>query len=135
MRAGISARADDRRISISNRTGRQLRVGHGRRGIGDRDERQESQQSNNAEEHIARISSDLHITAIMTLELTDDEARSLAILLRGTITDDPYPLSPRLAPLKAILAKLHPPQPPSGSVPPLQARDAPSTAGRRRRRG
>jgi hypothetical protein len=71
----------------------------------------------------------------MTLDLTDDEARSLAILLRRAIDDDPYPLSPRLASLKTILAKLDPPQPPSRSVPPLQVRDAPSAAGRRRRRG
>jgi hypothetical protein len=71
----------------------------------------------------------------MVLDLSDDETAALARLLRRTISDDPYPLSPRLAPLKAILAKLDPPQPPSGSAPPLQARDAPSTAGRRRRRG
>jgi hypothetical protein len=72
----------------------------------------------------------------MVLDLSDDEAAALAQLLRRTIADDPYPLSPRLVPLKAILAKLDPPpQPPSGSAPPLQARDAPSAAGRRRRRG
>jgi hypothetical protein len=71
----------------------------------------------------------------MTLDLTDDEAAALAQLLRRTINDDPYPLSPRLAPSKAILAKLNPPQPPSEPPPPLQARDGPSAAGRRRRRG
>ena len=41
----------------------------------------------------------------MTLDLTDDEARSLAILLRPAIDDDPYPLSLRLAPLKAIVGR------------------------------
>jgi hypothetical protein len=71
----------------------------------------------------------------MVLDLSDDEAAALAQILRRTINDDPYPLSPRLEPLKTILAKLNPPQPPSGSAPPLQARDAPSGAGRRRRRG
>jgi hypothetical protein len=71
----------------------------------------------------------------MVLDLSDDEAAALAQLLRRTINDDPYPLSPRLGPLKAILAKLNPPQPPTGSSPPLQGRDAPSSAGRRRRRG
>jgi hypothetical protein len=71
----------------------------------------------------------------MVLELSDDEAAALAQLLRHAIAGDPYPLSPRLAPLKAILAKLDPPQPPLGSAPPLQARDAPSTAGRRLCRG
>jgi hypothetical protein len=71
----------------------------------------------------------------MVLDLSDDEAAALSQLLRRTINDDPYPLSPRLVPPKAILAKLDPPQPPSGSAPPLRARDAPSPAGRRRRRG
>ena len=71
----------------------------------------------------------------MVLDLSDDEAAALAQLLGRTINDEPYPLSPRLVPLRAILAKLKPPQQPSGSAPPLQARDAPSAAGRRRRRG
>jgi hypothetical protein len=68
-------------------------------------------------------------------DLTDDETRALIQFLRRTIDEYRYPLSPRLAPLKAILAKLEPPQRPSGPMPPLQARDAPSAAGRRRRRG
>ena len=71
----------------------------------------------------------------MVLDLSDDEAAALAQLLRRTINDDPYPLSPRLVPLKAILARLDPPGPPSGPAPPLQPRDAPSSAGRRRRSG
>jgi hypothetical protein len=36
----------------------------------------------------------------MTLDLTDDEVAALAQLLRRTIADDPYALSPRLTPLK-----------------------------------
>jgi hypothetical protein len=71
----------------------------------------------------------------MTLDLTDDETRALAQLVRRAIDDDRYPLSPRVVHLKAILAKLEPPQPPSEPPPPLQARDAPSTAGRRKGRG
>ena len=47
----------------------------------------------------------------MVLDLSDGEAAALAQLLRRTINDDPYPLSPRLAPLEAILAKLDSPQP------------------------
>ena len=40
----------------------------------------------------------------MTLDLTDDEKLALTALLRRIIDEDRYPLSPRLAPLKAILA-------------------------------
>jgi hypothetical protein len=58
------------------------------------------------------------------LDLSDAEAAALAELLRRTIDDDPYPLSSRLAPLKAIPVKLNPSQPLPGSAPPLQARDA-----------
>ena len=47
----------------------------------------------------------------MTLDLTDDETRAIAQLLRRTLDFDPYPLAPRLDPLKAILAKLEPPAP------------------------
>jgi hypothetical protein len=68
----------------------------------------------------------------MTLELTDDEALALAQLLRRTIEDDRYPMSPRLPPLKAILGKLDPPKPRPAIPPPLKGRAAPS-AGRRRR--
>jgi hypothetical protein len=41
--------------------------------------------------------------AIMILDLTDDEMAALAQFLRRTIADDPYPLSPRLVPLKVVL--------------------------------
>jgi hypothetical protein len=68
----------------------------------------------------------------MVLDLSDDEAAALAKLLQRTINDDPYPLSPRLAPLKAILARLSPPQPPSDPPPELPGRDPRSAAGRRR---
>jgi hypothetical protein len=69
----------------------------------------------------------------MTLDLTDDKALALAQLLRRTIDDDRYPMSPRLAPLKAILGKLDPPKSRLANPPPLKGRMAPS-AGRRRRR-
>jgi hypothetical protein len=68
----------------------------------------------------------------MLLDLTDDETAALAQLLRRAIVDDRYPLSPRLAPLKA-LAKLEPPKPRPDPPPPLKAGMAPSAAGRRRR--
>jgi hypothetical protein len=41
----------------------------------------------------------------------------VAKLLRATITTDPYPLAPRLKPLKAALAKLDPPPPASEPLP------------------
>jgi hypothetical protein len=78
---------------------------------------------------------ELEAARLQDLMLSDNEVAALAQLLRRAINDDPYPLSPRLTPLKAILAKLDPPQPPSEPPPALQARDAPSAAGRRRRRG
>ena len=70
----------------------------------------------------------------MQLDLTDDEAVALAQLLRGAIDDARYPLSPRLAPLRAILEKIEPPEPRPELPPPLKARMAPSMAGRRRGR-
>jgi hypothetical protein len=69
----------------------------------------------------------------MVLDLTDDEALALAQLLRRTIDDDHFPLSPRLAPLKAILGKLDPPKAQPAIPPPLKGHAAPS-AGRHRRR-
>jgi hypothetical protein len=71
----------------------------------------------------------------MTLDLTDDQKHALAELLRSTIDHARYPLSPRLAPLKAILARLEPSEPRPELPPPLRAYDAPRVAGRRRRRG
>jgi hypothetical protein len=51
------------------------------------------------------------ISATMTFDLTDDEARALGQLLRRAVDEEHYFLSPRLDPLKAILAKLDPPEP------------------------
>jgi hypothetical protein len=72
--------------------------------------------------------------AEMNLDLSDDEA-ALAQHLKRAIGSDRYPLSPRLAPLKAILAKLRPepvrePPPPPKVYAPPRAR-----AARRRRAG
>jgi hypothetical protein len=69
----------------------------------------------------------------MVLDLSDDEAAALAQLLRRTIADDPYPLSPRLVHLKAIVAKLNPPAPRPMPPPPLSPVMAPR-GGRRRAR-
>ena len=43
--------------------------------------------------------------------LTDDEKTALVALLKRTIDDDRYPLSPRIRTLRGILAKLEPPRP------------------------
>jgi hypothetical protein len=69
----------------------------------------------------------------MNLDLTDAETAALIRLLRDTIDGDRYPLSPRLAPLKAILAKIEPPVPRPELPPPLKAYDAPRASKRRRR--
>jgi hypothetical protein len=68
----------------------------------------------------------------MTLDLTDDETVALVQLLRRTIDEDRYPRSPRLTPLKVILAKLDPPLPrPGDPLPPLPAGAAPKHRRRR----
>jgi hypothetical protein len=71
----------------------------------------------------------------MTLDLTEEETEALARLLRRTIDDDRYPLSPRVLTLKAILAKIRP-EPAGEPLPPPKA-CAPPSMGRykRRRRG
>src|SRR3979411_1650299 len=45
---------------------------------------------------------------VMMLDLTEEETDALARLLRRTIDDDRYPLSPRIQMLKALLAKIRP---------------------------
>lgn len=52
-----------------------------------------------------------------TLDLTDDEQAALTTLVRKAIVEDPYPYAPRLATLKAALAKL---DPKGTSTPPLE---------------
>jgi hypothetical protein len=65
----------------------------------------------------------------MQLELSDAERDALARFLRSAIDADRYPLYPRLAPLKSILAKLDPkpqaqplPPPKAGTPSPVMAR-------------
>ena len=61
----------------------------------------------------------------MMLDRAEDETAALARLLRHTIDEERYPLSPRLAPLKAILAKLQPPAQHVEPPPALKPADAP----------
>jgi len=70
----------------------------------------------------------------MTLDLTDDETAALVRLLRHAIDEDRYPQSPRLAPLRAILAKLDPEKPRPEILPPLKPYMAHSASQRCRRR-
>jgi hypothetical protein len=65
----------------------------------------------------------------MNLELTDEQAEALIRGLRKLIDDDRYPLSPRVAPLKEILAKLRP-EPARPAAAPLPRIYAPPTKGR-----
>jgi len=75
------------------------------------------------------------IEAMQHLDLSDEEAAALVALLTRTITDDRYPLSPRVRTLKAILAKLRP-EPVREPLPPPKVYAPPrATAARRRRRG
>jgi hypothetical protein len=70
----------------------------------------------------------------MLLDLTDEEWRALVRHLHHAIDEDRYPLSPRLAPLRATLAKLDPVKPRPELPPPLKSFMAPSASYRRRRR-
>jgi hypothetical protein len=56
---------------------------------------------------------------VMVLDLTEEETDALARLLRRTIDDDRYPLSPRVQTLKAILAKIQP-EPAREPLPPAK---------------
>ena len=60
-------------------------------------------------------------------DLTDNERRVLTQLLLNTIANDPFPLSPRIRTLHAVLAKLD--RPPSAREPaPRRNAKATSTA-------
>src|SRR5271156_3962710 len=74
-------------------------------------------------------------TWVMMLGLSDQETDALAGLLRRTIDDDRYPLSPRVQILKAILAKIQP-EPTREPLPPPKRYAPPrATTARRRRSG
>jgi hypothetical protein len=66
-------------------------------------------------------------------DLDDAEADALATFLTRTVDRDRYPLSPRLDPVKSILAKLVP-QPVPHPLPPLKVYGPPRATGARRRR-
>jgi hypothetical protein len=66
--------------------------------------------------------------------LTQDEKTALTALLRRTIADDRYPLSPRIGTLRGILAKLEPAKQARPPLPPLKRYEPPSK-GRYQRRG
>jgi len=69
----------------------------------------------------------------MTLDLSDIEIGALATLLRHTIDDDRYPLSPRVQLLKGILGKIRP-EPERAPLSPPKVY-APPRIGAKRRRG
>jgi hypothetical protein len=70
----------------------------------------------------------------MTLDLSDPETDALATLLRRTIDDDRFPLSPRIQTLKAILGKIRP-EPVREPLPPPKVYAPPRATSARRRRG
>jgi hypothetical protein len=67
----------------------------------------------------------------MKLELTEEEAATLANELDGIVRNDRYPLSPRIQTLRAVLAKLKP-EPVREPLPEPKHYEPPR-AGRRRR--
>jgi hypothetical protein len=70
----------------------------------------------------------------MTLDLSDPETDALATLLRRTIDDDRFPLSPRIQTFKAILGKIRP-EPKREPLPPPKVYAPPRATAARRRRG
>jgi hypothetical protein len=69
----------------------------------------------------------------MMLDLTEEETDARASLLRRTIDDDRYPLSPRIQTSKAVLDKLRP-EPAREPLPPPKVYASPraTIVGRRR---
>ena len=73
------------------------------------------------------------VLSVPTLDLTNDEREALIRYLRDGIERDRFPLSPRLEPIRAILAKLEPPPTPPG--PPAERKAiVPPRASRKRSR-
>lgn len=71
------------------------------------------------------------------IDLTDDELAAVIAAVREKIDFDRYPLSPRMRPLRAALAKLDPasaPKPRPDPKPPLPEAPARGRGGRRVRR-
>ena len=64
-----------------------------------------------------------NLTPMPKIDLTDEERAAVADVAREYVRTQRYPLAPRLAPIKAALAKLDP------------AGDPPSPPGRRKRQG
>jgi hypothetical protein len=65
------------------------------------------------------------------LDLSDLESDALATLLRRTIDDDRFPLSPRIRTLNGILGKIRP-GPVREPLPPIKHYDPPRASARRR---
>jgi hypothetical protein len=65
--------------------------------------------------------------------LTRDEKVALVALLKRSIDEDRFPLSPRIGVLRGILAKLEPPRPAPAPVPPLKVYAPPRHSAKQRR--
>jgi hypothetical protein len=70
----------------------------------------------------------------MNLDLIVEEAAALTNLLKRVISDDRYPLSPRVQSLQSVLDRLEP-GPPRPAASPERRVYAPPRSGRYRRRG
>jgi hypothetical protein len=76
------------------------------------------------------------INPMPVVDLTDEEHAAVTAAVRRSIADDKFPMSPRLAPLKAALAKLDPASVPNPLLerPPLPEAPMRSSRGGRRAR-
>jgi hypothetical protein len=70
----------------------------------------------------------------MPADLDDTDIAALAELLREVVATDPYPLSPRIKKLRAILDKLEPPTPRPEPLPPPKPIGEPSYVLAKRKR-
>ncbi len=76
---------------------------------------------------------DMCSQGMATIDFDEDERAALTAFLRDAIAADRFPLSPRLRPIKTVLAKLDP-TPPRPALPPLKPAGEPSAIVRKMRR-
>jgi transcriptional regulator with XRE-family HTH domain len=91
-------------------------------------------QDNDQKAAISHLVRSLSRVSRAPVDLTDEEHTAVAAALRKLISEDKFPLAPRLKPLKSGLAKLDPPKPKAALKPPIAGATKASIR-RRKRQG